>query len=309
MRGWAYAIGFGILGLAAHAESTTSANNDPLAAAKRDYAAVKSAEAESKTRVPRVVQESVPPLLQTENPPLLSPIQRARKVEQTDTLKPRARSADWLLDTWADLEGNSSGIGATGTPSETHHRRELFRFGGRLGGKSEKNEEAAERQRPPRSPSSTVRSLDFPPDAKAPNPLAPYLSGWMSPKDFELLQTSALTSPAGSEGAIVSRESRGGAAPRSTPQQSSGVHSPLVGPATDKIRDNPYLQVPSATLPPQQPPLASTFSQGGNGTRPAYVEPSVGTMTPPAPSVKTPTPTERWKRPDDTPHFKQLKRF
>ncbi|MEO6005489.1 MAG: hypothetical protein ABIZ04_10875 [Opitutus sp.] len=279
------------------AETATEKPRDPIAEAKKDYAAIKASESPANRSVPSHVAPSVPALeLPSDTPPPLSPIQRARKTESMQDAKRQGQpgaSKNWLVDA-LQLDG-----------AEVQREQ---KDGGLVTSAEEKKSKDTLN-----SASSKLRAADGPRAAReklldAPNPLRPFLSQWMTPKDLALLQPK----PAGANAAVAqskdsptffSPSAQAGSHNGFTPVEDSFAQHP-----SPTVERNPYLSDPRETAlsvfgdrPLATPPVSNSSMPTLNAVPPP--------ITPIRPAEPPPPLTETFKPQVDARDFKQLKRF
>ncbi len=146
------------------------------------------------------------------------------------------------------------------------------------------------------------------------NPLAPYMTGWISPRDHAVLlpQTSETPMLDASLSQLVSGPgtSPSGASPIAAMPAGaglSGVFAPAAGVAGGAT-ENPYLQL-SLPSPPAAVPGLSLPSPGGLLSGPAVTELKAPLAEPPPPAKAPVAPVDLGKSPQDAKYFPQLKRF
>jgi len=290
------------LGSSGRAVESGTAAEDPIAKAKRDYDAMKSSRSDS-ARPTSSITASLPRLeVQTDEAPLLSPIQRARNTEAVEEKNKQTRSKNWLVDALdkksdADLDAQASMVLTKPDAADS-----------RLTSKT-----TLAQQRVPRTADLASKSKKVAVDA--PNPLGAFMSGWMTPKDFELLQSHPRDAVVGKGTSTLSAiQSPVLSLTPSSPGPRFGGDLPGGFPlATAAPAQNPYL-----------PELSSSLgSVSGARSNPVPVPPSpVSTLLMPRESsrdtvqpglTKTsgtePIVAEPFKPQQDGPEFKQLKRF
>ena len=265
---------------------------DAIAAAKRDFEALKSSRAAADQL--RLDSLSLRPL-ELRGPGETAPVLAMPRDAAAKKLKagPGAQDGNWLVDAMT--------------------RKEATRAAGREGGRptTGKEETDAEPVSPTEGPvnrekiGEELRPDPTIPMAAAANPLANYLSAWMTPGDLALLKPalSAGSINAGrNEAPVFVREAAwaglGGAG-------ASPLSPALVAAAPSNIpRPNPYLQdvVPS-------PPGALFSLPAGpaiNGEAAQHAPPSAAG---PAPRDAAGVPKDLGKPREEEKYFKQLKRF
>lgn len=239
------------------------------------------------------------------------------------------RSNSWLIDA---MEGNSTPGSLNGGASKTTDPWQLLMLGedsrakdGKAGSDSRSRLGLSDVEKDGilGTRSGSQRGADAAADGKAdpaslkdaaPNPLAGYMAGWMTSRDFNLLaRPETGGAPGLSGGSPVSRVT----APAETFSPSSAFFSAAgggpveVGPARGEgpagAPENPYLQALTLPAPsPAQPPALVFPSSPGPAPFPTVLPP-----------MDRPTPPERGelshpelqKRDDDAKYFPQLKRF
>jgi len=221
---------------------------------------------------------------------------------------PRAvtRNPNWLVEAMqksgAAREGERARAGA-GSLLEAG----LFE---EVGGRRERSEGAPGELREAETRPASPNSLPPAESAAALNPLATFLSDWMTPQDLALLQPGLTGNLAGGAGPPVPvtpfSPASGGVSPTST-IAGGGISVP-VRPSTaglGTVNDNPFLQAlapPSANIPALStaPPMALF--------RPPAAPSSNAIVSPPAPVPPSRIP-ELARPPSDDRYFKPLKRF
>lgn len=288
------------LGSSGRAAESATASEDSIAKAKRDYDSIKASRSEAARPASSATAASLPRLeIQADEAPVLSPIQRARNTEALEEKARQTRSKNWLVDALdkksnADLEAQESMLLAKPDVADS-----------KIAVKTNSDRQSVKR-------ATDLQSKSKKTAVEAPNPLGAFMSGWMTPKDFELLQLH-------SHDAVVGK---GTSAP-------SSLQSPLLSltPSSPGPRFGGDLPggVPLATAARSQNPYLPELSPGFGsvtGARPNSVPPSVSTLLMPRESSHDtvqpdltkasgtqPIVAEPFKPQHDGPEFKQLKRF
>lgn len=268
-------------------EETSRGPEDSIAAAKRDFEAVKSMRAlptpAKNAGVPRLVMPEFPAGTTPTTPP-------------TRTKKPEVdgQRSNWLVD--AVTRRAPPQAGRREAPSNPRQEDDLTP---ESAGKAE-----------PEDPGGTRKDL-----TRTANPFAPYLEGWMTPQDYALLNpgTGQLLSdtvfghrgqPTPTHGELLSPRTATGL--EAFPD--GHTRSRAVGP-TVPARENPYLEVLSGTGPVGSGP--------GGAARPVASDRAASPAPQVAPSSEPPPPpnharskTPEFVRPSPVDkNFKQFKRF
>jgi hypothetical protein len=309
------------------AEQETRPANDAISATRRDLEALKSDRNlpmdSSKVALPTIdaPQIAAPTTLGPGAP--LPPTAQSKPGQG----QPR-RSNSWLIDAMEGNSGENSLNGGAnpkdpwqqlmlGDDSRDKAGRANGDSGSRLGlSNVEKDGILGDRRNLSRGTSSAADGKPelAPLKDAAPNPLAGYMAGWMTSRDFNLLAKpdtgGAPGSPEGISGSPIT-----GATEAFSP--SSAFFSAAVGGPVDfgssrgsgptGAPENPYLQAltqppPSSTLPPALtlPPMSA----------PAPVSSVLPPLDNPAPPARLEfAHPELQKRDDDAKYFPQLKRF
>lgn len=305
----AFALGLG--GARAADAPGGRADDDPLAAAKKDFEKAKAERAsggQGKAGLPRIDLPELPTPLITS--PAASNSQRKKQAGL-----PEKKSANWLLEAMEKpetREARTKGDTARGA-------RDSLSDAANTETASEANADplqalARESARDTRAETKERAEANEPRRTEpAPNPLARYMGDWMTPQDYALLKP-------------VVDGARPGEAPTTTNSGASGSGSgaPAVGITSalpgdfagagdmrgasrggftaPSAQENPYLQLLNT---PQSAPAPVT-----------PIAPVVATASPPPASPPPPTmETAKSRIPDfakpldDQKHFKQLKRF
>jgi len=282
----------------AAAEAATAVESeDSIAAAKRDFETLR----EARDRTLQVKGEGprlTVPELQTAAPAPRTP-RRSPREEQEELLR-KKKSANWLVEAMEKTPGTRS----------TQGRRA-----------PEKPEDlpgsAANPMAETGLPASHPVEADAPAandriEAPPPNPLAPFLEGWMSPQDYALLKPGLqpASDTAGSPGI-----------------GSSGAQAGFVGSATEPLSGSSLMTgterpgFTGPTRPPENPYLPGLTDGPSplSGFSPP-VQPVAAAIAPLAPVIHSapstaPVPPPASKVPDfvratrDEQYFKPLKRF
>ncbi len=257
---------------------------DGITAAKREFEAVKSA------RDPALQQRSDLPRLSL--PEMRSDNGGApdRSLVAPKSGQPEKKSANWLLEAMEkkDVRANPD----RGTKSEREAAREVVA--------NESRHETAQRTDTARQVEVDRKLLGAPPD-----PMAKFLSGWMTPQDYALLkpgleQSLSYSLSAGT--ATVAGALPGVASPEAA-LAAAGPNGPgsLVG--GTKPRENPYLSALNLTPAPVAPLPAGPVVTVPSSPPPALL-PVPAPIAPPKPKLP-----EFAKPAQDEKYYKQLKRF
>lgn len=301
--------------------------NDTISATRRDLEALKS-----DRNLPADSAKVALPTIDA--PPIVAPA----TLTPTRPLPPEAqplpgqgqprRSNSWLIDA---MEGNSGESGRNGGAAKTNSWQLLMlgedgrAKGGKAGGDSrsrlglseaEKDGILGTRAGLQRGGDAAAEGKPDPASLKdtAPNPLAGYMAGWMTSRDFNLL---ARPETGGGPGWPGGAGGSGVTGPGETFSPSpaffaAAIGGPAaVGPARAEgsagAPENPYLQALALPAsPPAQPPLLVLPPSPGPAPFPAVLSPP--DRPAPPERIELPHP-ELQKRDDDAKYFPQLKRF
>lgn len=275
------------------APSTSAAPDESLAAARREFEAMKRLREglpEQKGSLPQISA----PALDVRMP---GPAIRSSSSKEKEKMeKAEKKSANWLVEAMNKEKKESQKEGAR-SREEVTRRDSTFP----LEAVEKTGEETALANQAAKQPEQA-------PERKAPphNPLNQYLADWMTPGDYALLKPSA---NADVNGAMV----RGGlgSGPMESTLAVSAATETMAALGRDKPaftpppKENPYLQV--LALPPPPPavlaPVNGPSMPGPTQPASAAFSTSVSPMPAPAkvPEFVRPLPDEK--------HFKQLKRF
>lgn len=288
------------LGSTGRATDSGTAAEDPIAKAKRDYEAIKTSRSEA-ARPASSATANLPRLeVQADEAPVLSPIQRARNTEALEEKARQTRSKNWLVDALdkksdADLEAPESSALAKQDAADS-----------KIAAKT-----ALDRP-------SDRRAADLPSKPKktavdAPNPLGAYMSGWMTPKDFDLLQLrSRDTAVAKGPSTLSSIESPVLRQTSSSPGLHIGGDIPSGSTLATAARpQNPYLPEMSPSFAPALEARPNPVSRSPVSTVLMPLENSRGPVQPDLTKTSGTEPivAEPFKPQREGPEFKQLKRF
>lgn len=316
---WALVASWGVAAepaknTAASAEVTAA---ESIAATKRDLERIRGAsdprfQGSANAAAPRVavpelridsVESSMPPVAPT-----------ATKRAST----PEKNAGNWLVDAMEQgaRERDERQRGAMGVPRwDERDARQPSELGPTTSGQPSRAGEprlpGSERERTPLS--SLANAAEKRPATT--NPLAPYLSEWLTPHDYALLRPGIAAEAAGQTGAGVS-DFRNGVGS----ELASALGAPTLkrdipggfGPAPmprspAPLRENPFLtgliDPPRTVSPPAatQPSIVATPSAVSDRL-------AIPMGTPQTPSISPRIPDVAKPRPDET-YFKQLKRF
>lgn len=279
------------------APAATAKSENSISAAKRDFDSIKAAREEAlhpKSDLPRVTV----PELQLGNP---APRNSSSEREAESDPRTKAKSPNWLVDAMDKgrkddprRRGGKNSSSKDRDPGEAWNAEKSASRSDFTVGPETRRESAAE--------TKDRREIEPPP-----NPLAPFLAGWMTAKDYALLKPTTSTTPETPTTISipgvnpVTTESMLAARPESrTPFRGEGPAGIGTTPA-----ENPYLSALSDPAPtigamtvPSQPAVAP--SQPVMPPPPRYEPP------PPLPTVKIP---DFAKPASDERYFKPLKRF
>lgn len=279
--------------------AAASNGENSISAAKRDFDSIKAAREEAlhpKSDLPRVTV----PELQVGNP---TPRNSSAERETENDLRKKAKSPNWLVDAMEKREKKSDPRnrgGKSGMPRDADLAEAWD---------AEKSAAKSDFTVPPEkradaSAEARERRETEPP----PNPLAPFLAGWMTAQDYALLKPTTTTNAGGA--AVVSIPGV-----NTTPANDSilaartEVRTPFRGDSPSGISpssaENPYL----AALNEAAPALGALTVPGQPAATPNLP------VAPPPPRYEPPPPPPTVKIPDfakpanDERYFKPLKRF
>jgi hypothetical protein len=284
------------------AASTAARSGDALKSAQRDFELLKAA------RDPAMQGKDTLPKISA--PDFTSPIESRprlpQKSEKEALLEKQKKSANWLLDAMekqAD-SGKSRGSGTDSLSLAAERDRERDGLTAEPQGEALKGEAKADRAAD--RDDAARDEKERPRTEPAFNPLARFMSEWMTPQDFALLKP-VVDAPRGGESASAGPVAAPGASSEFTRPTAGDTTLGLIGsnksftPATPQ--ENPYLQAlnlpaPTATMTPpvSMPPSMPTASQPALAPLPSPI----------TPKSKVP---DFVKPAQDEKHFKQLKRF
>ncbi len=306
MSAWLLAIASSGAGLVAAEEGATKTG---LQSARRDYEALKAADARSPEQ--KAGPRAELPLLEAA-PPSASDLLPKTAKKRTDASRSdprrRERSSNWLLEAMRD-ETETHATSAEKTLEQTLKPESHIEKGDLV-----ETALALEKQQAAQRKSSEERQqrVERHRDASGLNPLDSFMASWMSSKDLELLgRAPTAASPAVSGIDAIQSWSHGpaGAVTTSAP---SIVSLPVVdsSPALTSFapeRTNPYLEnLPSFAPAESATPVgASTFAPAVSD----FSGPARQEIQPAANQERRDVPSERFRPQDDAKYFKQLKRF
>jgi hypothetical protein len=294
------------------ADGASSRSDNPIAAAKKDYEAIKGSSVEGKQEKPLLPSPGVPVLdATTELTPTLSPLARQR---QTDLKASEKRSKNWLLEAMAEQKSSDSKNRASTSREAKADETELTDHASTNAVQNELSPAAQllREAQPHQTASAKSELRDKPERVETPNPLASFMAAWMSPGDFALLKPVTGSSAAGDVRSVdpkLMRKEFGGL----TSDGAANVSDlqPMTRlPNSRAQADNPYLmdQGPAA-LAERAPgaallslPLQTSDSNNHSLPHPITIE---------QPSrVTAPANAQDFAKPDpDVKYFRQLKRF
>lgn len=290
------------------AEQPISKPEDPLTTARRDFETIKSGKTPPAPADSLKLQGSVP-LVDTSEDTLvpLSPIQRARKLEALKEQSRAAASRHWLLDAMGVQSPVAEADAANALPTAVRSK---------IDPTADASTALTTQSRAAHSNFSrlnqTSRAVSASVANTASNPLQQYMSGWLAPRDLQLLQpteSSRVTKnelsnmPPTSPGPLVQDFSpTTGAAAFSFPTATRSAMTP-------SSVSNPYLSDAPANIfvspPATEAPLSFAIPVHTTPNQtPATVFPETTTTL--EPKV---TEAEKLQRADDAKYFRQLKRF
>jgi hypothetical protein len=285
-------------------EAKNSAPEDPIAVAKRDYEALKEGAVDAKQEKRLLSPQSVPVLdANTELTPTLSPLARQR---QTELKAAEKRSKNWLLDAMAEQkESDAKERNLRGRDAKPKAHDLIVDASASESGHDLTGESAAL--------SSTTKKRETqekPERSETANPLASYMSSWMSPGDFALLKptsNSRLGDTSVTSESLVQKEPISAPADGARDGPLFQANVPL--PSSGSHPENPYLtdqsEAPSL-LGPSSSPVSSPPQLSDTRNRSSPV-PAASEQS--NPSGAAPSARDFAKPDSDAKYFKQLKRF
>lgn len=283
----------------------------PIESAKRDFEAVKSKGGVDPRQKLSPLFEHAAPALEgpSDTPTILSPIQRARKIEQSKAGKGTHRSSTWLLDAMqAGDKQDAAGSVRKSTGNDGDHWKESslldLNFSNRSGPATEEGKSAHREDL--RSSKGSFRT-------EIHNPLDDYMSKWMSSRDLELLKATRSTVQA-------------------TPLSPSPIRqdlelstfSPAASDSFDRVLSSLTLHVAGGGVHNENRYLGDLSEQLTVGSQspappfaglgpmilvPASPKPAIVEPAQPIPSPTKPSLAESLRAKDDAGLFRQLKRF
>jgi hypothetical protein len=277
----------------------------PIDAAKREFEAVKSRGADSQRALSPRFEGSAPAMeTSVDAPVVLSPIQRARKLDQSVAEKINQRSSTWLLDAMKDSDESTS---VEAVPKKRVNAEGSTSHGPRLkldtlnAGDQATREDAA-------ADLDNSRVSKSPMGAATYNPLDNYMSKWMTSRDLELMTKQAVTPSLGAPLRLLN-DSDGifswPAARNSLDSKFSAVSSRFPGAVTPT--ENPYIENLSEALARGTHAPASPMPNPTATVMIATPSKLADVKQPAAPTP--PSLVESLMPKDDARQFKQLKRF
>ncbi|HWA88120.1 MAG TPA: hypothetical protein VG710_17960 [Opitutus sp.] len=285
--------------------ATTSAP-DPIAAAKKEYADIKAATTSPEQQSLAVAKNGLELDLRERNERITPPPWMSQKQSAKDAKDKSAKSKNWLLDAMNDKS----------PPAGTPGKKSLDRREGATGDEQADDELLSNETASPDEKGDSKRgdgdARKTGKNAEAANPLAAYMAGWMTPKDFALLKPGTsgadanatdIPSPAGlSDG--LNAVGLAEAAHAETPAANLKLADPG---AVFSAPQNPYLTDLSSVLSPAEPAPAIDFANAP--TAPLVMEPALLPATPAKAPPDNPAKNDVLRERDDEKYFKQLKRF
>jgi hypothetical protein len=282
-------------------EAEKKAVNDTITATKRDLEALKT------DHILPVDQKLSLPGMEAPSMSMPSSLP-ASPLRQNEPGPAPTKSATWLLDAMekdsprSPDERSRDTTGKFGTDSKSQ--------AGPFGDAKEtaRSADGTDRREPARGETERLSNVK-----DAPNPLTSYMTGWMTPRDFNLLLKPEETGAATLPGSSLDTPGQSLFLPGSTNFAAAlpgGAVSDLAvrnGPAGPGPAENPYLQ--AIALPsPQGGPLPAEL----NAPPVQLAAPRPAPLSlPPVSEPDKPAPyrPEMLKRDDDAKYFPQLKRF
>lgn len=293
------AAGSFALGALAQEKAAPQNNGPTIDEAKREFQALKASRATPdqisgnlnlpKVDLPSPLPEAAP-----------SPSAAAKKLKAEKAAQ--QKSKNWLLEAMAQTEKSKT----TGSATDRKRAKEdldaddspLARS---LDGEADPLDPTGEL----RDRSQRTEQLPAPSTLRLDNPLTPYMTGWISPRDHDVLLPKTSATPM-LDASLAQLVDAPGALPATTAVTTAGPgFSPLPGTATGPA-DNPYLRVelplpaPAATIP------GTVLPGPAAGLPPELKAP---TPEPVAPAKLAPGPADLSKPEHDAKYFPQLKRF
>ncbi len=280
-------------GAAAPAPATESS----LSAAKRDFDSIKASREEAlhpKADLPRL---TVPELQ------LSTPAPRAPASERDNETDPRkkAKSANWLVDAMEKGEKKSGVRDRNGKGSTGKNADPAEAWGTEKSANQTNFTTAPDNRRQTSSESQERREVEPPP-----NPLAPFLAGWMTAQDYALLKPTVTSGSTANPASPVALPGTAVSAQDPMFSLRPDVRTPFRGDGPSGLApapaENPYLSAMNDPAPPSGA-LALPVTPVAAMPAPAPVRYELAPTPPPA---KIPD----FARPaNDDRYFKPLKRF
>lgn len=289
------------------AEKSAPPGEDPIAAARRDFNSLKGArnalEQSSKLNLPSV---SAPDFTLGSSPMPRAP---ALSEEEMKKLKAAKKSTNWLVDAMMKPEEKASRDPRERATASTQAGRDRELASNSAMGAT-KDPEASLEKGTQELAAKDEKTLPPPEKRTGPefNPLASYMSGWMTPQDYSLLK------PGIDNGAAATASNRGDPSLPGAGADLSVLGD--AGSALDLGKDTRGVQ--RFELPkPADNPFLQSFNAGSGASAPVFSAPPapvpapVNALLSPAPDLAP----ARSKIPDfvkpavDEKYFKQLKRF
>lgn len=279
------------------APASPPSTENSLSTAKRDFDSIQAAREDAlhpKADLPRLTV----PEMQLGNP---TPRTAMPDKDAEAELKKKGKSPNWLVDAM-QKDDRKPDDRMKGGKSNTGKERELAEAW-------DADKTAARNDfalKPARRAESSSESRDRRETEPPPNPLAPFLAGWMTSQDYALLQTPAVGTSGGGSAVAV-------------PGVATSVIDPSIAMRAEtralvKGAEKPGFQISSQT----ENPYLSALNEPGP-TLGALTVPVGPVMSPvisaPAPARYEPAPVPPAKIPDfakpanDDRYFKPLKRF
>lgn len=303
-----------VLGSVAAKSAESPSASSPLSAAAKEFQELGKLKTESTAPKPALRTPDVPSIQPTPDAPRSMPAARQQELEEK-LEKQRAKSAssaNWLVDAMMkDTARDDAGKSAAELLEEELRERNSPE---RLLLPNEAAAQESSRREPEPKPETRPEVT---------NPLSAYMSSWMTPRDFELLGSTAGSPASGdllaksAEPAPVLRELSlvfgsttpgvNGVSPRENfaglSQAQREVTNPFLAEASPPLAGLPS---PSPSPAPASPPPSIEFG-APQTSLPAPIGPAISPAVSETPQA--PRPSELLRGNDDAKYFRQLKRF
>jgi hypothetical protein len=283
----------------AAAPAPTAAAGRSISEAKRDFDSIKASREEAlhpKADLPRMTV----PELQLATP---SPRPSVDRDAETDPRK-KAKSANWLVDAMEKDDKKSGARSRSGKSNSGKDTEPAEAWDAEKSSSQLDLTKVPENRREAAAGEAKDRREVEPP----PNPLAPFLAGWMTAQDYALLKPTVTSGSAATAANPVALPGAAAAASGAMLALSSDVRTPFRGDGPSAIKpapaENPYL----SALNEPAPSYGAISVPPPPATLPATPAPAPARYEPPVapPPAKLPD----FARPaNDDRYFKPLKRF